>query len=180
MRLRLLVLAAGLALAGCDAPAPAAKSDPSLAAQSQTSVVTAPQGAPGTPKTSPAQPQVQLEISTPEPRAKDLKIIRFAVGSDTVSDASVTELSRLARYLSKFRKSVVLTGYTRRMTDLAAAQSLSTRRAEAVRRYLIMHDVGAPQIAATGLGDARPADQGTTEEAMARNDRVEVEIVEKP
>ena len=179
MRLRLIVLAAGLALAGCDAPPATPASDPNLAAQTQTSVVTVPQGAPA-PAASPAKPQVQLETNAPEPRAKDLKFIRFGVGSDTVSDASVTELGRLARYLSKFRKSVILTGYTRRMPDLAAAQSLSTRRADAVRRYLIMHDVGAPQIIASGLGDAHPADQGTTEEAMARNDRVEVEIVEKP
>lgn len=180
MRFGMFVLAAGLMLAGCDAPATAPASDPNLAAQTQTQVVTVPDGASGAAASSPPEAPEQLVISTPEPQAKDLKVVQFAVNSDGISDAAVTQLARYARYLAKFHKSVVITGYTRRMSDLAAAKDLSTRRAEAVRRFLILHDVGAVQIDASGRGDAQPVDPGTTEEAMARNDRVELELINAP
>jgi outer membrane protein OmpA-like peptidoglycan-associated protein len=180
MRIGMFVLACGLMLAGCDAPAPAPASDSNLAAQTQTSVVTVPDAGSGPVSSPPAESPEQLVISTATPPAQDLKVIQFASGSDGVSDAAVPQLARYARYLAKFRKSVILTGYTRRMPDLAAAKELSSRRAEAVRRFLILHDVGAVQIEANGRGDAQLVDQGTTENAMARNDRVELELVDAP
>ncbi len=175
---RVIALAAGLALAACDAPGSLPASDPNLAAQTQTRVVTGPDTASGPAVSPPAEHQEPRVNSTAEPQAKDLKVIQFAAGSDAVSDVALPSLSRYARYLSKFRKSVVLTGYTRRMSDLAVAKDLSTRRAQAVRRYLILHDVRAAQIDARGLGDAQRVDQGTTEEAMARNDRVEFQLLD--
>ena len=177
MRLHLFALAAGLALAGCDAPPPAPVSDPNLAAQTQTSVVTVPDATSG-PAASPAPGTVEQGVSSAaQAPAKDLKVIQFAVGSDAISDAAISELSRFGRYLTKFRKAVVLTGYTRHMPDLAAAKDLSTRRAQAVRRYLILHDVSGASIEASGVGDAQPVDQGASEVAMARNDRVEFKLV---
>lgn len=180
MRTGMFVLAAGLVLAGCDAPATAPASDPNLAAQTQTSVVTVPDAGSGPAASPPAESPEQLVISTAQPPAKDLKVIQFTVGSDGVNDEAVQQLARYARYLAKFHKSVILTGYTRPMSDLAAAKDLSSRRAAAVRRFLILHDVGAVQIEASGRGDAQPVDLGTTEEAMARNDRVELELVDAP
>jgi flagellar motor protein MotB len=49
-----------------------------------------------------------------------------------------------------------------------------------VSRFLILHDVSAAQITASGRGDAQPLDTGETEEAMARNDRVELTLVQTP
>jgi outer membrane protein OmpA-like peptidoglycan-associated protein len=169
-------LAVAFLLAGCDAPAPTPASDPNLAAQTRTSVVTIPDVTSGPAVSPSAEPPEQRVSSAPEPQAKDLKVIQFAVGSDAINDAAIQQLSRFGRYLTKFHKAVVLTGYTRRMPDLAAANDLSVRRAQAVRRYLILHDVSAASIEASGNGDAHPVDQGTTEEAMARNDRVELEL----
>ena len=179
MRLLMSVLASSLVLAGCDAPASAPPA-PNLAAQTltQTSVVTVPDGASGPAASPPPESPEQRVSAAAEPSPKDLKVIQFAVGSDGVSDAAIPQLSRFARYLAKFRKSVVLTGFTRSMPDLAAAQDLSARRAETVRRYLILHDVANAQIAASGGGDAQPVDPGTTEGAMARNDRVEFQLVD--
>ncbi len=178
MRIHLFVLSAAFGLAGCDAPAPAPVVDPNLAAQTQTSVVTVPDPNSGPAVSPPAESPEQRVSSAAEPQAKDLKVIQFAVGSDAISDAAIQQLSRFGRYLTKFRKAVVLTGYTRRMSDLAAANDLSVRRVQAVRRYLILRDVSAASIKAVGLGDAHPVDQGTTEEAMARNDRVEFELMD--
>lgn len=175
MRFRLLIAAVSTAgfisLAGCDAPAPAA--DPNLAAQTQTQVVTAPETGPA------AKPQEQLVLATAPPPAKDLKVILFAQGSDAISDEAVSQLSKYARYLAKFRKSVILTGYTRKMGNIAAAMELSTDRVEAVRRYLILHDVSASRIEMSGKGDAAPVDTGTSEVSLAKNDRVELETVDK-
>ena len=180
MRFHLLALAAGLALAACDAPAPAPASDANLAARTQTPVVTVPDATSGPAISPPVEPSGQRVSSTAPPPAQDLKFVQFAVGSDAVPDDALQDLSRFARYLTKFRKSVVITGFTRRMPDLAAAQDLSARRAQAVRRFLILHDVSAAQITASGRGDAQPLDPGETEEAMARNDRVELTLVQTP
>lgn len=175
MRFRLLiamVTAVGLSgLAGCDAPAPAA--DPNLAAATQTQVLTASEGVPA------AKPQEQLVLATAPPPAKDLKIIAFVQGSDAITDEAISQLGKYARYLAKFRKSVILTGYTRKMGNLSEAKELSTRRAEAIRRFLILHDVSASQIEMSGKGDSAPVDTGTSEVSLAKNDRVELETVDK-
>lgn len=176
MRFRLLIaIVSGLglsALAGCDAPPPAI--DPDLAARTQTQVVTAPEAGPAE-----TGQQEQLVLATAPPPAKDLKVIPFALGEDSIGDGSVSDLSKYARYLVKSRKSVILTGYTRKMADLADALELSTRRAEAVRRYLILHDVSASKIELSGKGDSMPVDPGGSEASLAKNDRVELETVDQ-
>lgn len=175
MRFRLLIpvisAVAFAGLAGCDAPAPAA--DPNAAAETQTQVVTAPESGPA------ASPPEQVVLATAPPPAKDLKVIPFALGDDAIAEGSVSDLSRYARYLVKSGKSVILTGYTRKMGNLAEARELSTRRAEAVRRYLILHDVSAGRIAMSGKGDSMPVDPGASEVSLAKNDRVELELVDK-
>jgi OOP family OmpA-OmpF porin len=56
-------------------------------------------------------------------------------------------------------------------------QTLSERRAAAVRDYLVEAGLSPQIFSVTGHGKARPLVQGTSDEARARNRRVELGIV---
>jgi outer membrane protein OmpA-like peptidoglycan-associated protein len=55
-------------------------------------------------------------------------------------------------------------------------QRLSQQRAEAVRNYIIRKGVNADRLTAKGYGESRPRASGTSEEARARNRRVQFVI----
>ena len=57
--------------------------------------------------------------------------------------------------------------------------SLSAARAIAVVQALIARGVPAQRLAATGFGENQPLDPGTTEEAYARNRRIELKLTER-
>ncbi|MDB4932660.1 MAG: Flagellar motor rotation protein MotB [Myxococcaceae bacterium] len=61
--------------------------------------------------------------------------------------------------------------------DARHNQTLSRDRARAVMRYLQTHGIAARRMTALGNGSTRPAMQGDTDEAHARNRRVEFVIV---
>ena len=67
-------------------------------------------------------------------------------------------------------------------TDDTGAESwnmtLSQQRAEAVRAYLIEQGIAAERLTAVGYGYARPLVDGKTDQARAKNRRVEFVIVE--
>ena len=56
-------------------------------------------------------------------------------------------------------------------------QTLSERRAEAVRDYLVEAGVSEGILSVTGHGKTRPLVPGTSDEARAKNRRVELGIV---
>jgi len=56
---------------------------------------------------------------------------------------------------------------------------LSAARAVAVVQYLISKGVEPNRLAAAGFGEFQPIDQGTDEEAMARNRRIELKLTER-
>ena len=58
-------------------------------------------------------------------------------------------------------------------------QALSQRRADAVRAWLIAHGVGAERVSAKGYGPDKPLTPNLTPNARARNNRVEVKVLEQ-
>ena len=56
---------------------------------------------------------------------------------------------------------------------------LSAARAVAVVQYLISKGVEPDRLAAAGFGEFQPIDQGTDEEAMAKNRRIELKLTER-
>jgi len=56
---------------------------------------------------------------------------------------------------------------------------LSAARAIAVVQYLITKGVPPDRMAAAGFGEFQPIDQGTDEESLARNRRIELKLTEK-
>jgi chemotaxis protein MotB len=56
---------------------------------------------------------------------------------------------------------------------------LSAARAISVVRYLMQQGVPANRLAATGFGEFQPVDGGTSEQALARNRRIELKLTER-
>ena len=57
--------------------------------------------------------------------------------------------------------------------------ALSSARAIAVVQALIARGVPATRLGATGFGEFQPLDRTTTEEAYARNRRIELKLTER-
>ncbi|MDO8360642.1 MAG: peptidoglycan-binding protein, partial [Devosia sp.] len=55
---------------------------------------------------------------------------------------------------------------------------LSAARAIAVTKYLVAQGVSAQHLVAAGFGDSRPIDVGDTEEAFAKNRRIEFKLTD--
>ncbi len=64
-------------------------------------------------------------------------------------------------------------GHTDNVGSPQANLTLSRDRAKAVADHLIANGVEAEQLTTVGMGDTQPIDEGYTEEAKAKNRRVE-------
>ena len=86
-------------------------------------------------------------------------------------------LSRVAGILlTSDDYTVSVNGHTDDVGTAAYNQKLSERRAEAVREYLVKAGLPAEIFTVTGHGKALPVVRGTSEEARAKNRRVELAI----
>ena len=111
----------------------------------------------------------------------------FAFGKATIGDISPAgraALDGLAAQLSSGRALDVVhvIGHSDRIGNPQGNLRLSTRRAEAVRGYLVEHGVAADRITAVGRGDVEPVAECKTERGqaliacLAPNRRVEVRV----
>lgn len=138
----------------------------------------------------PPSPEPAAEATLP-PRAYIEKLSAdglFGFGSASLGDAAGSEalagLDALAAKLSDGRslRAVHVIGHSDRIGSDQANLALSTRRAEAVRDYLIERGVTAGQITAVGRGSVEPVVVCATErgdalvECLAPNRRVEVRV----
>jgi outer membrane protein OmpA-like peptidoglycan-associated protein len=86
-------------------------------------------------------------------------------------------LSRIAGILLTSQDyTVSVNGHTDDVGSEAYNQKLSERRAQAVRDYLVKAGVSAEIVSVTGHGKSLPLVRGTTDEARAKNRRVELGI----
>lgn len=118
--------------------------------------------------------------------------VLFDIGSDEISDAGRTQLDALAEAVIELEKEIpedipwVLrvdghtdvqplagTGRFRNNWELSAARSIS------VVRFLIDKGIPAKRLVAAGFGEYQPIDPGNTEEAYARNRRIELKLTER-
>jgi outer membrane protein OmpA-like peptidoglycan-associated protein len=87
-------------------------------------------------------------------------------------------LSRIAGILlTSTDYTVSVNGHTDDVGTAEYNQTLSERRAEAVRDYLVEAGVSEKILSVTGHGKTRPLVPGTSDEARAKNRRVELGIV---
>jgi peptidoglycan-associated lipoprotein len=178
--LRLLgALAIATVLAACGSTVPL--NQPPVESKTPTPVTPAP--APGT-ATAPASPQaaqpqsqvasvdVSRNAAAAAPRERS---VFFDFDSFVIRDEFKPLLEAHARALSAQRaQRIVVEGHTDERGGREYNLALGQKRAEAVTRALTLLGVSENQLEAVSFGKERPAAQGSTEEAWAKNRRAEL------
>lgn len=101
--------------------------------------------------------------------------IYFDYDSSDVRDQYRAELLAVAAALSKDpRLAARLEGHTDSRGSREYNVGLGERRAQAVKRFLLLNGVAQGQLATISYGEERPAAEGDSEGAWSRNRRVEI------
>jgi outer membrane protein OmpA-like peptidoglycan-associated protein len=102
--------------------------------------------------------------------------IYFDTGSDRIRPESTPTLVEIAQMMKGHPNlSLLIEGHTDNVGSAASNQSLSERRAAAVKQSLVdMWSVDANRLTAAGLGSTKPAAPNTTPEGRQTNRRVEL------
>jgi outer membrane protein OmpA-like peptidoglycan-associated protein len=110
--------------------------------------------------------------------AVELKNAYFEFGKSALLPESKLELDRIAEFLKQKRKaiSVEIHGHTDEKGSDAYNLQLSKARASSVMKYLASVGVSRKIMRAIGFGKTRSLDTARTEEAYAKNRRVELVI----
>jgi chemotaxis protein MotB len=118
--------------------------------------------------------------------------VLFPSGSDEIATGANEELAKLGDAILELEAQIPpeinwvirVDGHTdvRPLQPGARFRSnweLSAARAIAVVRYLIERGVDPQHLVAAGFGEFQPLDSGDTEEALARNRRIELKLTER-
>ncbi|MBT8400714.1 MAG: OmpA family protein [Rhodothermia bacterium] len=102
--------------------------------------------------------------------------LQFPVGSAEIRPANFGLLTKVQRVLREFPSSpVVIAGHTDSQGYDATNLSLSKRRADAVREYLLANmSTSAERITAAGYGESQPIASNETSAGRAQNRRIDV------
>ena len=103
--------------------------------------------------------------------------VLFQFGKSDLQPNSRNNISTLANYLIQNPdRKVIVEGYTDSVGSAAFNQTLSERRANAVRTALVKAGVEPTRIVAQGYGKEYPVASNATDSGRAQNRRVEVTI----
>jgi outer membrane protein OmpA-like peptidoglycan-associated protein len=103
--------------------------------------------------------------------------ILFAVNQSTLQSAGQTNLRDLTASLEEYEGTEVLVvGHTDSTGEEAYNQSLSERRADAARTYLIGSGLDGSRVRAMGRGELEPIATNDTDAGRQQNRRVEIAI----
>lgn len=109
-----------------------------------------------------------------------LKGVTFALNSNQLAGESAEVLVEVAESLKRYpAQKVEVAGHTDSQGNAAYNRSLSQKRADAVRDYLIEQGVPAENLSARGYGEDSPLADNTTAEGRAQNRRVELHLVDE-
>lgn len=123
----------------------------------------------------PAQAEAPRAVAPEAPRKLMLEGVNFDSDSATLRPESLAILDHAAATLKEWGEAKVeVAGHTDSTHSDAYNLSLSQRRAEAVRAYLIEQGVAAERLTARGYGESSPVADNTTAEGRFKNRRVEL------
>lgn len=101
--------------------------------------------------------------------------IFFDYKSDVLLQSSFAPLNELAKILAENADlNLLIEGHTDNIGNPAYNLSLSQKRADAVKKYLIGRGIDSSRLRAVGLGQEKPIAENKTKEGQARNRRVEL------
>jgi outer membrane protein OmpA-like peptidoglycan-associated protein len=104
--------------------------------------------------------------------------VLFASGKHELLPAAQAKLTQVAQALlaGDPDATCVVEGHTDSQGKTETNYTLSVNRANAVRDYLVEHEIAADRITAVGYGEERPVADNDTPEGRANNRRVELVI----
>lgn len=118
--------------------------------------------------------------------------VLFPAGSETINEAGTTEMKKLADAIIELQKEIPpeinwvlrVDGHTDNRPLSGTGRyadnwELSSARATSVVKYLIANGVPANRLVAAGFGEFQPLDEGDSDEARAKNRRIELKLTER-
>jgi len=107
--------------------------------------------------------------------------VQFEVGSDVLLPVSFPLLDQVAQIMSENEqiKKIEVQGHTDSTGGAALNRSLSKKRAESVRKYLVGKGVSSNRLTSKGFGPDVPLADNATDEGREINRRVEFKILEQ-
>jgi len=161
-----MVMAVSLGVAGC------ASKRPKTALPSDSNAASA--GANGSGANS-ANANAEDEAAGPQGGLLATRVVYFEFDSSEVHGTGVEVVAAHARFLAANSATRVrLEGHTDERGSREYNIGLGERRAQAVRRALMLQGALDGQISTVSYGEERPAAAGHDEEAWAKNRRVEI------
>jgi outer membrane protein OmpA-like peptidoglycan-associated protein len=101
----------------------------------------------------------------------------FATGRSEIQSGAAANLDRLTAFMGQYPdRTVVIEGFTDSMGSEEMNQSLSQRRADAVKNYLMNQGVGSARLSSSGRGENSPVADNESAAGRQQNRRVEVII----
>ncbi len=130
-----------------------------------------------------AELQRQLEILQARPTDRGLVLTLgdtlFATGRAEIKSGATANLDKLSVFLNEYpSRTAAIEGYTDSMGSEEMNQSLSERRANAVKNYLVGQGVSTARLTTSGRGESSPVADNESASGRQQNRRVEVVIGE--
>lgn len=105
------------------------------------------------------------------------KSIYFLTGKEVIQKVSYARLDTVASILqSDSDLKISIEGHTDNVGSVTVNETLSYKRAEAVKAYLVSKGVDENRIRATGFGSSKPVASNLTADGRAKNRRVELHL----
>lgn len=102
--------------------------------------------------------------------------VLFASGSADIQAGANETLNKLVNFLKTYPdRRVLIEGHTDNVGGVAFNRELSQRRAESVKRYLMLRGIAASRLSVMGFGMDKPI--ATNETALGRQQNRRVEVV---
>jgi outer membrane protein OmpA-like peptidoglycan-associated protein len=123
---------------------------------------------PGVEVTRPSEGEIAVQLTND---------VLFDFNSSTLRNESRSALRDLAQNVARYPDEVVVVeGHTDNVGAPSYNQTLSERRANAVREYLVDQGITSGRISAYGYGETRPKASNDSPEGRQLNRRVEIRI----
>jgi outer membrane protein OmpA-like peptidoglycan-associated protein len=107
--------------------------------------------------------------------------ILFDTGKATLKPEAKNNLVEMANIMKKYPENVLtVKGYADSTGSADFNESLSEKRAAAVRNVLVATGLPAQTISSVGYGEEQPVADNTTAEGRAKNRRVEIDVTVDP
>jgi outer membrane protein OmpA-like peptidoglycan-associated protein len=128
--------------------------------------------------------QRQIDVLQAEATDRGLVVtlgsVLFATGRAELKEGGTVSLDKLVTFLGEYPdRGVVIEGHTDDVGSDDMNQSLSQRRADSVRSYLMQKGIQSGRLTASGMGESQPVADNESVGGREQNRRVEI-IIENP